>query len=285
MVVKLSAGSFFGRTQVRKAPDITLVESAYRPEHSLPAHEHASAFFDLVIDGTCSERVEGRMRDRTCSTLAFHPGGEVHSSCWHGRQPRCFHVEISARLLARMRLYSPIFDRPYCLSSGVAVRLATRLYYEFRRLDELSLLAIEGLTLELLAENARLASSTSERRSPPWLRKVRDLLHEKFTASLTLDEIAGVAGVHPAHVARVFRQIHGCSLGDYLRKLRAEFACRLLTTSDTPLVEIALAAGFSDQSHFSKVFRRQTDMSPTQFRKSYSARKGATKECSAPTRS
>jgi AraC family transcriptional regulator len=285
VVVKLPFGSFFGRTQARKAPDITLVESVYCPEHSLPAHEHAAAFFDLVVDGTCSEVVGGRMRDRGGSTLAFHPGGEVHSSCWHGHEPRCFHVEISATLLARARQYSPILDRSCCLSAGLPIRLATHLYHEFRRMDEFSLLVIEGLTLELLAESARLASSIPERKPPRWFRKVRDLLHDKFAARLSLDEIAGAAGVHPAHLARVFRQIHGCSLGDYLRRLRAESACRLLTTSDAPLVEIALAAGFSDQSHFSKVFRSQTGMSPKQFRKSFSRRKAATKECSPGTRS
>jgi AraC family transcriptional regulator len=286
VVLKLPPGSFLGRTQAtRWVPDITVLESVYSPEHSLPPHEHAAAFFDLVVDGTCSEVVGGQRRDRGRSTLAFHPAGEVHSSHWHGPEPRCFHIEIAAALLERVRQYSPILDHPHSFSERAPSLLATRLYHEFRRMDELSPLAIEGLTLELLAETVRLASCIPERKAPGWLLKVRDLLHEKFAEHLTLDEIAESPGVHPAHLARVFRQIHGCTLGDYVRKLRIEFACRLLTTEDTPLVEIALAAGFSDQSHFSKTFRRHMGISPAEFKKSYSRRKAAANECSAGTRS
>jgi AraC family transcriptional regulator len=286
MVVRLSAGSFYGRAQAaRKAPDITLLESVYSPEQSLPPHEHAAAFFDLIVDGTCSERIGGRLRERGCATLAFHPPGEVHSSCWHGPNPRCFHVEVGDTLMARARQYSPVLDHPRCLAGGTPVRLATRLCHEYRHIDELSVLSIEGLTLELLAETLRLASSIPERKPPPWLKKVREILHDDLAAPGSLDVIADSVGVHPAHLARVFRQFLGCTVGDYLRQLRAEFACRLLITSETPLVEIALAAGYADQSHFSRMIRRHTGVSPTEFRNSYSARKGRSKEGSSGTRS
>jgi AraC family transcriptional regulator len=57
-------------------------------------------------------------------------------------------------------------------------------------------------------------------------------------------------------------------MGEYLRRLRIGRAARQLAESETPLAEIALAAGFADQSHFSNVFRRQTGMSPSSFRRS-----------------
>jgi AraC family transcriptional regulator len=60
-----------------------------------------------------------------------------------------------------------------------------------------------------------------------------------------------------------------------MRKLRIEFACRRLTNTDAPLVEIALAAGFADQSHFSRAFKRETGRSPAEFRKSARPRKSA----------
>src|SRR5262249_6006969 len=142
------------------------------------------------------------------------------------------------------------------------------LYDEFRHTDELSPLAIEGLTLELLAECSRRASRISDRHPPRWLLTVCDLVQARFCERLTLGAIAESVGVHPAHLARVFRRFHGCTLGDHVRKLRIEFACRRLTTSDTPLADIALAAGFSDQSHSSNTFKRHTGVSPAAFRKS-----------------
>jgi AraC family transcriptional regulator len=92
-------------------------------------------------------------------------------------------------------------------------------------------------------------------------------VHDRFNDPLSLEAIAAAVGVHPSHLARVFRQQHQCTVGEYVRRLRLEFACHHLTTSDTPLAEIALAAGFADQSHFTKTFRRHIGTPPAQFRR------------------
>jgi AraC family transcriptional regulator len=147
-------------------------------------------------------------------------------------------------------------------------------------MDGVSPLAIEGLTLELLAESARNTSPVLDRRPPGWLISVCDMLHEQFSEPPPLGTIAEEAGVHPAHLARTFRQVHGCTLGDYVRKLRIEYACRCLTNPETPLAEIALAAGFSDQSHFSRTFKRQMGVPPGEFRKSLHPRKSGPTGCS-----
>jgi AraC family transcriptional regulator len=159
-----------------------------------------------------------------------------------------------------------------------------RVYDEFRCTDDVWALAVEGLTLELLAEGARAGRTRVERIPLRWLRQVRDLLHETFRERLTLDSIAGSVGVHPAHLARVFRQLHGRSVGEYVRCLRIEYACHCLRTSDTALATIALTAGFSDQSHFSRVFKRQTGVPPAVYRESFAPRNSRAKQCSDRTR-
>jgi AraC-like DNA-binding protein len=98
------------------------------------------------------------------------------------------------------------------------------------------------------------------------------LLRDRFAEPLTLDEIAGAVGVHPMHLTRVFRRHFRCTIGDMVRRLRIDFACRQLSSTDDALVEIALAAGFSDQSQFCRTFRRLTGMTPTGFRSAFSRR-------------
>jgi AraC family transcriptional regulator len=127
-------------------------------------------------------------------------------------------------------------------------------------------LAIEGLTLELLAETSRRSVVSSNHKRPLWLEQAREILHAHFTGQLTLTSIAEMVGVHPVHLAREFRKYYLCTMGDYVRQLRIEFACRNLAETTTPLVEIALAAGFSHQSHFSRTFKRLTGMTPAQYR-------------------
>ena len=136
---------------------------------------------------------------------------------------------------------------------------------------------MEGLALEMLAEASRRPVSFSERWPPRWLRRARELLHARFTESLSLDGIAEAVGIHQSHLARVFRQQYRCTMGDYVRQLRIDFACRQLSTSDAPLVEIALAAGFADQSHFSKSFKRLMGLTPGEFQRRFQRRNPDTK--------
>ena len=108
MIQKLSSGTFFGQTESRHSiAGIVVLESGYDAEHCVPSHEHSEAFFDLILSGSCSEVVGTHARERLCSTLAFHPAGEVHSSRWHGPKPRCFHIEIPSSLLCRVQQLAP----------------------------------------------------------------------------------------------------------------------------------------------------------------------------------
>jgi len=129
-----------------------------------------------------------------------------------------------------------------------------------------------------MAEIARCPAAVTERTPPRWLHQARDLLHARFAGSPSLDEIAAAVGVHPAHLARVFRQQYGCTMGDYLRRLRVEFACRHMAAGDTPLVGIALAAGFADQSHFTKTFKSLVGMTPAEFQRQFRRRNADTTE-------
>jgi AraC family transcriptional regulator len=146
--------------------------------------------------------------------------------------------------------------------------LAIKLYREFCMRDEVSELAIEGLGFEILAEVARSSNRTTD-ESPVWLQRVRELLHERFAERLTVADVAASVGVHPAHLAREFRRRHQQTIGDYVRQLRIECARHELRASDKPISEIAIGAGFFDQSHFARTFKLLTGFPPAAFRKAF----------------
>ena len=111
------------------------------------------------------------------------------------------------------------------------------------------------LVSELSAEDSRGKVLTAENGFAAWLARATDYVHDNFTAALSLEEVAKVAGVRSGHLSRVFRERMGCTVGEYVRRLRFEFACQQILMTERPLCEIACEAGFADQSHFNRIFR------------------------------
>lgn len=134
--------------------------------------------------------------------------------------------------------------------------------------DDAAALALEGLTLELLAALVRSRRESARPGPPPaWLRRVREALIDRHAErELRIADLATVAGVDPAHLARAFRAHYGMTAGEYLRGVRVQRAADALVASSAPLAHIALDAGFADQSHFTRVFRSAYGVTPKRWR-------------------
>ncbi|GAC1596437.1 MAG: hypothetical protein NVS3B25_20740 [Hymenobacter sp.] len=105
---------------------------------------------------------------------------------------------------------------------------------------------------------------------PAWTRELRALIqdHLDTNLSLRLTEAAHTLQVNPSYLSREFaRYFDDLSFGEYIRKLRIDKARRLLDGHQHSLAEIAYLTGFSDQSHFTRIFRQHTGQSPSAYRK------------------
>jgi AraC family transcriptional regulator len=138
------------------------------------------------------------------------------------------------------------------------------LYREFLTVDPASRLIAEGLLFEITGEFFR--AERRETRRPGWLAKAIEMIQDNFPRRLTLISIADEVGVHPVHLAQSFRRFHGCTIGDYVRRIRIDYACQELVRSDTSFTDLAIGAGFADQSHFTRTFKRAIGISPAHYR-------------------
>lgn len=262
----LKAGHFYGNTLNNfRRPDLILSELQHAGGKRLPLHTHESGFFCLLLDGNYTEYYAKRTIAYKPLTIMWHPPAVTHSDEIGPSGGRFFMVEVQDYWLDRLREYSAVPDTQFDLQGGELVWLALRLYREYKESQNCSPLMIEGIILEMLAIVSRTRSKT-EKHAPAWLARVVEMLHEEFRHNLTVNSLGSELGIHPVHLSRVFRQFYGDTIGDYTHKLRVQFACQLLTNSGTNLAEIALASGFSDQSHFTRVFKRVTGMTPKAFR-------------------
>jgi AraC family transcriptional regulator len=267
MPQRLWGGEFYGQTLARReVASFVLSETRYEPGLKIPSHSHEHAYFCLVREGTFSESLGKTVRVCEPSTINFHPAEEIHSDNFHDAGAQCLNLQIGPQWIEMARDRAILLDRPAQFRGGLLCQLATRLCKEMYEQDSSSSLLIEGLVLEILGEASRRQLRPLPTRRPKWLEEVRELIHAHFVEPLSLGQISRLVNVHPVHLARVFRQHHNCTVGDYVRRTRVDFASRELSMSDAPIIEIAYKAGFSDHSHFCKTFKRLTGQTPTEFR-------------------
>jgi hypothetical protein len=111
---------------------------------------------------------------------------------------------------------------------------------------------------------------TQKKKIPEWAVELKEIIQDQIDTnlSLSLKQISNELQIHPAYLSREFsRHFDNLTFGDYIRKLRIEKATHLLVTGSYSLTDIAYMTGFSDQSHFTRIFKKHTGNSPSEFRK------------------
>lgn len=217
----------------------------------LPRHEHADAFVTIVVEGQLREESSSGAREAHAHEVIIHAPGEAHANRFAGPRTRCLRVQGVA------------FERTALLSAHHASPIAAKVQAEFRAPDALSAMVLEAAMLELFVIGERQRAET---RLPSWLARAHATLEERFGEPLTLADLAQFVDVHPGHLARAFRLHYGVTVGERIRALRVEYARQRLASA-APLHEIARDAGFADQSHFTRTFRRETGLTPARYRR------------------
>lgn len=106
----------------------------------------------------------------------------------------------------------------------------------------------------------------------PWqMREVTRFIDANIARNIAIEELAALARLSPSHFSKRFRARFGLSPYNYVLARRVELAQQMMTGSQDSLSEIALSCGFSDQAHFSRVFKRVTGDSPNAWRRLWRA--------------
>jgi AraC-like DNA-binding protein len=126
---------------------------------------------------------------------------------------------------------------------------------------------IENLLLDVYKKFLKHKSG----KVPEWAKELKEIIQDQIDTNLTLSlkELSESLHVHPSYLSREFsKYFDDLSFGDYIRKMRIEKAIVLLNDQKKTLAEIAYLTGFSDQSHFNRIFKKYIGKNPSEYRKS-----------------
>jgi AraC family transcriptional regulator len=233
-----------------------------------PAFRHGvidppCGYLAVVLAGAVRKSFRQSRSTLDRGTVASIPAGASHSSVF--ARGGCEVLVIRPATDDGARLFGPLLLDLRRVDAAAAAHLGGRIAGELAARDSCSALALEGLTLELLA-SARRAAAPPNERGAAWLRTVREQLDISVPDLPSLQELAAAAGRHPAHLARSFRREYGVTVAGYARSRRLEWAAARIASTDLPLARVALDAGFADQSHLTRAFRRHYGVTPGRYR-------------------
>lgn len=231
-------------------------------------HTHDRPIFAVMLSGGFQSAIARRRLECAPATIWTEPAGEVHANFIGRTGARVIVVQPDPTLTDLFAPFTSLLEAVTHGRAPMAAGDARRIANEIDDPDALTPIAVDALVLGMLTTAVRSMAARRGLGAPPrWLARVRDALHDRFRESIGLGELAAAAGVHPSHLAREFRAHYGVSVGDYVRRVRCEWAAERLLSSGDSISEIAASAGYSDQSHFTRQCVRFLGVGPGRYRR------------------
>lgn len=232
---------------------------------------HRAAFGKLyyVTRGACLITIEGTSYEGRAGALFYIPAGALHGYRILERPFEKYWMHLS--ITPEGNLFSSQKESYLVYPKGRATEAAFRRFVRaFGGKSVADLLIARATAFDLLADFWR-AAPQAEIFTPPSgpLGKVLAAMENDLSASPSNEELAAICHMHPTYFIRYFKAEVGYTPQAYLSKLRMARACTLLRTGRLGIAEIAARLGFYDGMYFSKVFKKNFSMTPTEYRRLY----------------
>lgn len=262
----LTKGTYYGSKDLEVSFNgILLSQYNYNTGSKTDWHYHENPYFMYVLKGNmmdCNKKVKSLCPS---GSLMFNNWQEAHYGSKHSAEASGFHLEFERKWLTENGIPINLLEGSQLIQNPKLHLLFAKLYHEFLVLDNYSDVSVEVLLLQICETLSNLKETNSQ-SNPNWVDNLKELLHYD-TSHLSLNYLSNELKVHPVHISRAASKHLSMSLGEYIRQHKVKRAIPLLLNSKSSLTEIAHETGFSDQSHFNRVFKSIFNSSPSSYRK------------------
>jgi AraC family transcriptional regulator len=246
---------------VRNVGSLTLRQTVCAPGCSLGKHSHPDPRIVMTLSGHWETRHSETLMNPTQYDAVYRPSFSEHLDSY-ALTTRCITIVLPANFIERERLGRTAFS----ITDEAFLDLPSQLSFEMTQANATSGLVLEALAWQIVAHLLR-RRDTYEHRRPAWIRSVRDRIEEEYVSPPTLQQVSIDVNREPTYVATAFKRHYGKTIGEYVRDIRMWHAQRLVAKRMFSFTQIAHQTGFSDQSHFCRLFRKRFTVSPGNYRR------------------
>ena len=254
-------------------PGVELRRSSYR-DSVFRSHTHPEWSVGLIESGSTTFALQGRSYRAAAGHMVVIPPGRTHAcNPSDGDSISYLMFYLSREWLASGEPEAgfPTFAGPVINDHQLFERWSA-VYRQFTsHPDRPERALLEAALDDLVTRHAEPGGTIVSARERTGVANAKRLMNERLDQRVTLDELAAEAAMSRSHLSRAFTAAEGLPPHAYHNQLRVERAKELLVAG-APLARAATAAGFADQSHFSRVFREYTGATPSQYQAAGSGR-------------
>lgn len=258
----LNKGEYSGNIlNIIECEGIITSKTGYEQDYDKSYHYHTNPHLSFILHGAHTERKANSTTIQTTKDVLFYHSGELHQTIPLTPQTINLNLEIDSSFLTKYEISETQLHTAVQKNSGTPL-LILKLNAELSLKDDLTPNALYTLLFNYLTE-----TNVKDYKHIQWCITLKDILHDNWNVNHSLDALSRTLGVHPITISKHFPNYFGCTLSEYVRKIRIVRSLDLLKTTSLSLSEISHLCGFSDQSHFFRTFKHLTGFNPKTFRK------------------
>ena len=227
-----------------------------------------------IAEGRCFVTLDGEVEETPAgSIVVFLPRQPQEYRFYKRDKSVSYYLHFSGTACADVLKEMAITDRNiyYIGKSPTLEKLLNNLIDEYRQQLKFSKYRMAGLLLDILSLIGR-KNSNMKYGNPDINQKFAEVcsyMAQNFANDMTVEDYARMCNLSESRFSHRFSEIIGTSPKQYIINLRIEAAKELLINSDQSVLQIGEAVGFSTQNYFSRIFKKQTGLSPTEYRNIY----------------
>ena len=259
----LSAGQYSGAIDRLKHIDGLIAGTTVYEKNAFGRdfHYHENPHLTYILQGGNIENRKGTNVELKAGDVVFYHSGEWHQTLPAAAFSKNINLEIEEVFLKTFDISESNLNEAVRQNPDSKF-LLLKIYKELLTDDPLTDVSIQMLLLKIAED-----SPTRHICKPRWIIKLYEILNDRWNESHNLADLSASLQVHPVTISKCFPKFFGCTLGEYVRKLKIEKSVVLMKNSRLSLTEIGAECGFSDQSHFTRNFKALTGFLPRQFKK------------------
>ncbi len=247
------------------ANGLVLTELDYSDVDYIPLSKAKNPILELVIRGNYVAIDSKKSYPCKNGLLLYVKEEQTFEAKFINPSAKTFAIEIKPDWLARFDVTMPELPTHSIPDNTFTNNVYHMLWQEYMINDEFSPMAVQGIFLQLMAVLLRERKREGI-RTPKWVSAIKAIIREQRTDKYTLELLSKELGVHPVHLSREFPRYFQCSLSEYIRRIKVRQAVSLMSEAALSLTDIAHQCGFSDQSHFTRIFKKMYNLTPSDYR-------------------